>query len=824
MASVNFKLFKVLWGKVEEKFAIENGGPFTLENLNNIGVKLKQADWDKIARKLKLAEVSDINLSESTYKALYEYVGITQLTDLSAISEEVERSTNGSYFVAIGFLGRKNELNELDKFLLNTESRILEVYGLPMIGKTELISHFLDKNQAAKKYKSIIVKFGPQPEDAERTLRDVVFGNRNFNDFSGFSSNTLIVIQNFEEVLRWTGNPKQLHDIQDKYSNIKEFLKAVANLETIKLIIESRFQINFHSFLPQVRPLIQTLEIQGVEREEFWKFYHSKRFSRGEFENLCNKFNDHTWLLSLAYNNNDFIYKGDLIDALYRPQATTIYLWEYLQGIINRLEAHEVLSLCALTFLKEPIPLEGLYSHLVTDGVFHNRVNLDASLRSLEKKLLISVRREFYELNPYIREVCFTYLTETRPLEMQAIQRLPYFIAHGQKPIYNRIYQAQERGDYRSLTALAKEARKARRYNEAFQAIEAGLTINPEPEFILNEQAICYRETGQTDKAVETWEVLVNKYRHLPAFRQLAIYYRETNRIEEAIRVLEQARKINPDDVITLQVLAICYRETNRTEEAIQALEKAKKIDPADVKTLTELAIAYRENGEFKKSIETAQRAINLGDYHCYIVLANTYQRIGDITEAYRTAQRGVEASKGTDSLLIKKLQELESLSQQHKNLNRAKPLKIFISYSHHDEDIKERIDTFLATLKREGKIETWNDRIISAGNEWDNTIKTELQLSDIILLLISQDFIQSDYIWNIELPRALERHERGEAVVIPIFCRAIDEFSEMPFASLNGLPKNAIPINSPNNDDALSEVSKGIRKVVATLLAERGR
>ena len=90
MASVDFNLFKTLWGKVKEKFTNENRESFTLENLNNRGLMLKQADWNKINRRFEQVKTpKDINLSESTYQALYNYLGIKRLTDLDVISEEI---------------------------------------------------------------------------------------------------------------------------------------------------------------------------------------------------------------------------------------------------------------------------------------------------------------------------------------------------------------------------------------------------------------------------------------------------------------------------------------------------------------------------------------------------------------------------------------------------------------------------------------------------------------------------------------------------------------------------------------------------------------
>jgi hypothetical protein len=141
--------------------------------------------------------------------------------------------------------------------------------------------------------------------------------------------------------------------------------------------------------------------------------------------------------------------------------------------------------------------------------------------------------------------------------------------------------------------------------------------------------------------------------------------------------------------------------------------------------------------------------------------------------------------------------------------------LSVFISYSHKDEGTKEKLDVALSALKRSEKILTWNDRKITPGTEWDEKIKSELSNADIILLLISADFLASDYIWNIEIKKAIERHENKEAVVIPIFCRSCD-FTDMPFANIQGLPNDAKPLNSFDDIDAgLTLVSKGIRKVI---------
>ena len=95
--------------------------------------------------------------------------------------------------------------------------------------------------------------------------------------------------------------------------------------------------------------------------------------------------------------------------------------------------------------------------------------------------------------------------------------------------------------------------------------------------------------------------------------------------------------------------------------------------------------------------------------------------------------------------------------------------IEVFISYSHCDEDLRNELIKHLALLRRQGVIQAWHDREIDAGTEWKQAIDTHLQTANIILLLISANFLASDYCYDIEMKRAITRHEAGEACVIPI-------------------------------------------------------
>lgn len=151
------------------------------------------------------------------------------------------------------------------------------------------------------------------------------------------------------------------------------------------------------------------------------------------------------------------------------------------------------------------------------------------------------------------------------------------------------------------------------------------------------------------------------------------------------------------------------------------------------------------------------------------------------------------------------------------KSEDRAK--SIFFSYSHRDESLRDELETHLKLLERKRIISTWHDRKILPGQEWDHEIDVRLERANIILMLISSDFMASQYCWDNEVSRAIERHNAKLATVIPIILRPCD-WTGAPFSHLQGLPTGMRPITDwPNRDQAWSEVAKSIR-----VIAEQGR
>lgn len=146
--------------------------------------------------------------------------------------------------------------------------------------------------------------------------------------------------------------------------------------------------------------------------------------------------------------------------------------------------------------------------------------------------------------------------------------------------------------------------------------------------------------------------------------------------------------------------------------------------------------------------------------------------------------------------------------------------LEVFISNAHRDEAFRQALETHLSLLRRQGLIAVWRDRRIPPGTMWAQAIDAHLQTAQIILLLISADFMASDYCFDIEVQRALERHNAGTARVIPIIVRPADWHSA-PFAALQALPTDGRAITTwPNTDEAWLNVAQGLRRVVEGLTA----
>lgn len=148
--------------------------------------------------------------------------------------------------------------------------------------------------------------------------------------------------------------------------------------------------------------------------------------------------------------------------------------------------------------------------------------------------------------------------------------------------------------------------------------------------------------------------------------------------------------------------------------------------------------------------------------------------------------------------------------------------IKVFFSYAKEDEELRNELAKHLKLLERKKVIKAWSDHDIKGGNEQNAEIEKQLNTAQIILLLISPDFIFSEELWERDVKRAMQRREAKEARVIPIILREV-EWHDTPFGKLQALPKNAEPVtNWANRDQAFTDIAKGIRRVIEEVLTQQ--
>ncbi len=150
-------------------------------------------------------------------------------------------------------------------------------------------------------------------------------------------------------------------------------------------------------------------------------------------------------------------------------------------------------------------------------------------------------------------------------------------------------------------------------------------------------------------------------------------------------------------------------------------------------------------------------------------------------------------------------------------------PLKLFVSYAHDDEPYRKALEKYLIVLKLQGFIEHWDDRILVAGDKWDQEINENLEKAHIIVLLVTVDFLNSAYIRTKEMRRAMERLGAGEAVVVPVLVRPIPDWDKLlGLGALQALPTKPgaeteiVPVTKWGDlDDAWGNVVTGLRRTI---------
>jgi TIR domain/Trypsin-like peptidase domain len=147
--------------------------------------------------------------------------------------------------------------------------------------------------------------------------------------------------------------------------------------------------------------------------------------------------------------------------------------------------------------------------------------------------------------------------------------------------------------------------------------------------------------------------------------------------------------------------------------------------------------------------------------------------------------------------------------------------VKVFVSYVSEDESLRKEFEKHLKPMVRDGLIAIWYADNIEAGTEKIKEAKKQLDLARIILLLVSPDFLGSDYHYDVEMARAIERHEANTAMVIPIILRYTGGWEKTKFYKLQALPRDGKPVKqSQDRDEAFSKIAREIRNIAEGLKA----
>ena len=202
--------------------------------------------------------------------------------------------------------------------------------------------------------------------------------------------------------------------------------------------------------------------------------------------------------------------------------------------------------------------------------------------------------------------------------------------------------------------------------------------------------------------------------------------------------------------------------------------------------------------------------------------LETTLARLaGGLDSGQRPGLTTAERERIKEELSAIQQRRLDLLEAVHEP--RAHGLEAFISYAHEDEDVLRPLKNHLKALEQQDLVSVWTDRSIRPGSDWQSEIDSQLETADLVLLLVSADFLASDYCIGVEMERALERHEAGECLVIPIVVRPVS-WDHLELSALQALPRDAKAIKDWSSlDAACVDVVDGIRTAIEDFFPRDG-
>ena len=284
------------------------------------------------------------------------------------------------------------------------------------------------------------------------------------------------------------------------------------------------------------------------------------------------------------------------------------------------------------------------------------------------------------------------------------------------------------------------------------------------------------------------------------------------------ISYIKQLERTNPSldrrELEAQQWGAMVYIEDQR-QEAVRQISQAYQVCATATSSGGVRSLANRSE-MLRLSKITQELAPQISEYAGLLAFAELVRQIWvDPTSIPPEAFRSYAVLDDVELHLPEELIPAELASNKD---TFSIPIEVFFAYSHKDEKLRDELAKHLSILERQAVIAGWHDRKIVAGEEWDREISQHLNTAQAILLLVSSDFIASDYCWDVEVERAMQRHEAGDACVIPVILRPVN-WRNTPFGKLQALPKDAKPIISwTDQEEAFLDVEQGIETAAEEL------
>jgi len=749
---------------------------------------------------------------------------ITQTKRVFSDETQINIPNNLTQEGAVAFIGRVPELSQLKDLLSRkTSAAICAVYGMGGIGKTELALQFAYQERDRQTYPGGIVWL-----DARQDMRPQIISFARFHlDLQPPSDLEL------NDQICWCWQ----HWRSGKALLVLDDVQDYADVEALNIPGRSEFQ-RLITTRKTLGASVRTLPLEPMSESAALELLRSLVWDGRIDRELLVAKEVCGWLGYLPLGM-------ELVGRyLFRePDVTVAKLWERLQD--KRLEAKALkdreagitssLGVAATFELSwQELPTEGqrlaallsLFApveipwRLVQESF--PELNEEA-LKDLRDEKLISLnllRRtdtEQYQLDPLLREF-FAAKRQQMPEEeaMKQSLCLAMVAMANQIPDVPTLFQLEQIKPViphlqevsttlhailsdSNLTALATCV--ARFYKGQAAYVEAEYWYNqclalatahlgeehPETAISLNGLAGLYQLQGRNDEA--------------------EILYRRSLQIFTA-----QLGEDHPAKANSLSNLAELYRSQGRNDEAeilywqsLQIREIQLGADHSDTaSSLDNLAALYSYQKRFAEAEPLLERALTIRELKLGLRHLDTERTWQNLVNLRQIVGRDSQPSK----------QRIPQSNEQRK------PLKVFFSYSRVDKVLRDKLQTHLSPLKRQDLIAFWHDRNISAGSKWKEQIDNHIQTADIILLLISPHFIESEYCYETELPLAMERHELDKTCVIPILLRPVSGWQNLPFAILQIYPSEAKPITRwENEDEAFVDVADGIRDAIQLLM-----